>query len=728
MRQLFLDKGAVVLKKVCEPLLDEYSVLVCVHYSCMSSGTEIAAHEQTNSHFLSSVPYKVKKIIESIADNGIEGSMALIKGTLKGEVKSFGHACSGTVIAVGSKVTKIRAGDFVACAGSEFAKHADIVCVPEHLVAKVSSATFLKPASLTTIGSIALQGIRRAQPQLGETVCVLGLGLLGQLTIQLAKLSGCTVIAVGLFAERFKLAQVSGADYVYLAGEEQTKLDIELITKKHGVDITFITAASDNDSIIPLAIEITRKNGKIVLVSDVGVGFNREEMCKKEIEILVSNSYGPGRYDSHYESKGQDYPLAYVRWTENRNMQTFVQLIEQQKLKIEQLISEEVTLDQAAAAYEKIKNRKSMAVILSYAPEKNGEYDFQNVNIKIQENNQKEMRFMPARRDTLRVGFVGAGGFAKDKLMPLVSKVEKVQINAIVDTDVTTSLNVSKVYKGARALVADDELFKGDLVDVVMIASPHKQHCDQAIKALKCGKAVFMEKPMATDSNQFLRLSDYLKTNTQAPFCINYNRSFSPYIQKIKGAVENRQTPLMVYYRVNAGELKKNQWFQTDSGAGRIIGEACYALDLFCYLTNSKPIAVSVEAMHAPRNGVFPTDNFASSITFEDGSVCSLLYTSIGHPAHGVERMELFFDSKSIVMQDYAQLHGFGFPGTFNETTMIPNKGHENLINSFFKALRLPVFEPPISFERLEMVARLSLMIDKLACEGGGNSEINKSM
>jgi predicted dehydrogenase/threonine dehydrogenase-like Zn-dependent dehydrogenase len=724
MRQLFLDKGAVVLKKVCEPLLDDFSVLVSVHYSCMSSGTEIAAQEQTNSHFLNSVPYKVKKIIDSITDTGIEGCMALIKGTLKGEVQSFGHACSGVVIAVGAKVVKIRAGDFVACAGSEFAKHADIVCVPEHLVAKVSSEKFLKAASITTIGSIALQGIRRAQPQLGETVCVLGLGLLGQLTIQLAKLAGCTVIAIGLFAERFKIAQVSGADYVYLAGDQHTVQEIKLITKMHGVDVTFITAASEDDLIIPLAIDVTRKNGKIVLVSDVGVGFNREKLCKKEIEFLISNSYGPGRYDSHYESEGHDYPLAYVRWTENRNMQTFVQLLEQKKINIEHLVSEEVNLDQAAAAYERVKDRRSMAAILSYTPLKNKAYEFQGAHLSLQDEDLKEVRFVPARRDILRVGFVGAHGFAKNKLMPLVAKVEKVQINAIVDSDVTTALNVSKIYKGARALVADDELFTEDLVDVVIVSSPQKFHCDQALKALKRGKAVFMEKPMVTDYAQFSKLSEYLKSNGQAPFCVNYNRSFAPYIQKIKKVIENRQTPMMVNYRINASELKKNHLIQTDIGAGNIIGEACYAIDIFCYLTNSKPVSVSVEAMHASTNGVFPTDNFVSAITFEDGSVCSLLYTSLGHVQHGVERMEIFYDAKSIFMQDYAQLHGFGFPSTFNETTMIPNKGHENLINSFFNELRKPVFESPISIERLEIVARLSLMIDQLACEGGGSEEM----
>lgn len=717
MRQLFLEKGHAVVKEVCQPLLDEYSVLVSVHYSFISSGTEVATINNAQASLLTNVPYKVKKVLESVKTNGIEATKALIKGKLNGELQAIGYSCSGRVIAAGAKVRAVRAGDWVACAGSSLANHADMVCVPEHLVVRIENPENLKAASLTTIGAIALQGIRRATPQLGETVCVLGLGLLGQITVQLAKLSGCTVIGIDLVAERLELAKKLGADYIYNAADAQLKKEIDFATQMHGVDCTIITAASKSDAIIQQAMELTRRKGKVVLVGDVGMNVARDPLYKKEIDFLISCSYGPGRYDTFYEQKGQDYPLAYVRWTEQRNLQAFAQLIEQKKIRTELLITAETDLEHVPQAYEKLKNRQALGVVLNYGQK----IDEDKVE-SLPKDSKK--RFEPASRSAWRVGFVGAGGFAKIKLMPIIARLKAAQINAIVDADVATSMNVAKQYGAARALTADDELFKEDLVDVVVISSPHKFHCDQAIKALQNGKAVFLEKPMVTNAEQLQRFTSLLDAYPNAPLCVDYNRSFAPFVQKIKKEVEKRHSPLVVHYRMNAGFIPKEHWVQTDIGAGRIIGEACHIIDLFCYLTNSKPVTVSVEAVHAKTNTIFPTDNFSTQIRFADGSICTLLYTALGHPQLGKERMEVFYDSKTIIMDDFTQLHGFGFPSTFNETTLSPDKGHEALVTLFFKNLHVPVFQPPISFDRLKTTASLTLLIDQLACEGGGEKEL----
>lgn len=716
MRQLFLEKGNAVVKEVCQPLLDEYSVLVSVHYSFISSGTEVATINNAQASLISNVPYKIKKVLESVKLNGIEATKALIKGKLSGELQAIGYSCSGSVIATGAKVRNVRPGDWVACAGSSLANHADMVCVPEHLVVRVENPEHLKAASLTTIGAIALQGIRRANPQLGETVCVLGLGLLGQITVQLAKLSGCTVIGIDLVAERLDLAKKMGADHIYNAADPQIKKEIEFATQQHGVDCTIITAASKSDAIIQQAMEFTRRKGKVVLVGDVGMNVSRDPLYKKEIDFLISCSYGPGRYDALYEQKGQDYPLAYVRWTEQRNLQAFVQLIEQKKISADLLITAETDLANVPQAYEKLKNRQALGIVLNYGPKEDV--------LKSEHQLQKPVHFVPAARAQWRVGFVGAGGFAKIKLMPIIARLESAKINAVVDADIATSMNVSNIYGAARALTADDELFSEDLVDVVVIASPHKFHCDQAIKALRHGKAVFLEKPMVTDKDQLQRFVSLLATYPNAPICVDYNRSFAPYVQKIKKEVAKRHSPLVVHYRMNAGFIPKEHWVQTDIGAGRIIGEACHIVDLFCYLTDSKPVSVSVEAVHASTNNIFPTDNFSAQIRFADGSICTLLYTALGHAQLGKERMELFFDSKTIVMDDFTQLHGFGFPSTFNETTLSPDKGHETLLTMFFKHLNAPAFEPPISFDRLKTTAELTLIIDQLACEGGGEKQL----
>lgn len=722
MRQVFLEKGAIVVKEVSRPLLDEHSVLVSVQYSFISSGTEVATISNANSSILSNVPYKIKKVIESVADVGIEGTKALIKGKLVGQSTMIGYSCAGRILEVGAKVTRFRSGDLVACAGAGLANHADLICVPEHLVAKVTSQEHLKAASITTIGAIALQGIRRAQPQLGETVCVIGLGLLGQITVQLAKLSGCTVVGIDLIPERLALAQQLGADYVYNAQDELLKKEIDFLTQHYGVDHTLVTAASKSDAIMQQAMELTRKKGNVVIVGDVGLKLERDPFYKKEINVLISCSYGPGRYDTLYEQKGIDYPYAYVRWTEQRNMQSFVDLLEKGGLNLAPLISKEADIENAAQAYEELKSQSALGVVLCYGVRQ--EKQELTANNACANAADTQGRFLPARKEKLRVGIVGAGGFAKIKLLPAIAKIDGIKINAVVDADMGNALSVSKLYGAAQALSYDDQLFQDDLVDVVVIASPHKFHCDQAMRALKSGKAVFMEKPMVSDYEQYARFSTFLHRFSDAPLCVDYNRSFSPYMQKIKKAIEKRHSPLMVHYRMNAGYISKDHWVQSDVGAGRIIGEACHIVDLFCFLTDAKPLAVSVEAMHTAKDDIFPTDNFSAQLTFEDGSICTLLYTSLGHNQLGKERMELFFDGKTIVMDDYAQLHGFGFPNTFHETTVSPDKGHEALIHQFFTSIKQPSFMPPIPFDRLALVAQLTLIIDALACQGGGTKEI----
>jgi len=719
MRQVFLEKGAVVVKDVCKPLLDDGSILVSVHYSFVSSGTELATiqHSKQNPLFRN-IPQKIKKVLESVSQNGIEGTKALIKGRLKGNLQTLGYSCSGRVVAVGSKVTKFREGDFVACAGAGLANHADIVCVPELLAVKLRDEKFLKEGSLTTVGSIALQGIRRAELQLGETVCVIGLGLLGQLTVQLARRSGCRVIGIDLVQDRLRLAKDLGASLVLNANRDEIKKEIDFFTDHHGVDSTIITAASRSDAIVQQAMEVTRKKGRVVLVGDVGLNLQRSPFYKKEIDFLISCSYGPGRYDQKYEREGKDYPYAFVRWTENRNMQAFVQLIETGQIDISSLIAHEASLEQIEEAYGMLKCGKGLGVVLKYLPKPEEEKSTSD------HEGKKDVPFQPAVRDLVRVGFVGTGGFAKAKLMPIVSKIKKVKINAMVDADIANATNASRTYGVAKALVNDKELFKEDLVDAVMIASPHKFHCSQIINALRNGKAVFCEKPMVTDFNQLHRLSEFVKNKPNVALCVDYNRSFSPYMQKIKKVVQDRSTPLVVHYRMNAGYIPGDHWVQTEVGAGRIVGEACHIFDLFCFLTDARPTSVSVEALHPKQDNLFASDNFMAQIGFDDGSVCGLLYTAVGHTGLGKERMELFFDGKSIVMNDYKELRGFGLPRSFNEKTIRPDKGHEQLIKSFFTSLQQGNQNYPIDFDRLYNIAELSLTIDRLVSAGGGQKEL----
>lgn len=722
MRQLFLEKGTVTIKEVCEPLLDDHSILVSVHYSFISSGTEIAEIINAKQSVLfSNVPQKIKQLFETIAMQGSDHNSVLLQGDLQAMAQQLGYSCSGQVIAVGKKVQTIHVGDFVACAGAGVANHADIVCVPEHLTVKISDERHLKDASIAAIGAIALQGIRRAELQLGETVCVIGLGLLGQLTIQLAKQAGCRVLAIDSIAQRLELAASLGADRVYNCAEQNVVHDVHHYTDQYGADATIITAASKNATIMKQAVEMTRKKGTVVLVGDVGLHVEREPFYAKEIDFKFSYSYGPGRSDLAYE-KGYDYPYAYVRWTEHRNIKAVVSLIERGALAIDRIITTQINFNDILKTQQSLQEQHSLGAILWY---KDGKHTVAYTNLKdfVREIPQ-EIRFTPARRNELNVGIIGAGKFTQTTLIPIMQDIRNLNITAVVDVNVANSMSVSQHYCGARVLMDDAELCSYSNVDAVLITSRHKLHAQQALRALEQGKAVFLEKPMATDFEQLEQFKTFLKRHPSIPFCVNYNRSFAPFITKIKRSLAQRSSPLVIHYRMNAGFIPKEHWIQTENGAGRLIGEACHIFDLFCFLTESKPRSVSVEALQSSHDNLFPTDNFSVQISFNDGSICSLLYTSLGDSGLGMERMELFFDSKAIVMDDYMALRGYGLPKAFNDYVQEPDRGHRALVGGFFKSILRDDYKPLISHERLLNVAELTLIIDKLACEGGGEKSL----
>jgi predicted dehydrogenase len=721
MRQVFLENGALVVQNVAQPHLDDRSILVSIHYSFISSGTEAATVANAGqSTLFHNLPHKIKAVLQSLAQNGVEGTQALIRSKLKGTLQALGYSCSGKVIAVGKKVTKFRPGDFVACAGAGWANHADVVCIPENLAVAVQDESMVKYASITTIGAIALQGVRRAQVQLGEIVAVVGLGLLGQITVELLKNSGCVVIGIDFLEDRLALAKELGADYVFTSSEQVQK-ELEFLTRHKGIDCTIITAATESSEVVQAAMEYTRRKGRVVVVGDVGLNLQRNPLYKKEIDFLISCSYGPGRYDTAYELDGRDYPYDYVRWTENRNMEAIVALIKNKKLSVAKLASQEFHIEDVAQAYDEIKAKRVLGVILKYTPKSDIAFipavkmPFKDESITFPELSKKK---------SIRVGFIGVGGFAQVKLLPIVSKVDGVKISAIVDANVTNAENTSRTYGAAVALVNEIELFEKDIVDAVVIASPHSFHCDQIIAALQHGKAVFVEKPMVTTFDQHEKLSSFLTKNPTAPFCVDYNRSFAPFIQKIKWELVNRKTPVMIRYRMNSGYIPGSHWVQTDMGAGRLIGEACHIFDLFCFLTGSQPVSVSAEAIKPLSDDLFPTDNFSVQINFKDGSLCSLLYTALGHSGLGKEHMEVFYDGKSILMDDYKKLEGFGVSRSFNETMAFQDKGHEFLLNKFFAGLRAEEQAMPISIERLNTVSQLTLIIDKLVCQGGGETHL----
>jgi predicted dehydrogenase/threonine dehydrogenase-like Zn-dependent dehydrogenase len=725
MRQLFLDKGALAIKEVSQPLLTNDTMLVAVHYSFVSSGTEASViASSVGSSLFTNIGQKITSLTNSLHEYGLQGPKMLVRQRMKGFVQQLGYSCAGRVVAVGNNITRFRVGDLVACAGVGFANHADMICVPENLAVKVSHERSMQQASITTIGAIALQGIRRAQLQLGETVCIIGLGLLGQLSVQLARLAGCTIIGVDLLENRIELAKKSGAVAAYNGTDSNLKTTINFLTGHQGVDCTIIAAASKSDVLVQQAMEFTRRKGKVVLVGDVGLRVQRNPFYSKEIDFLISCSYGPGRYDATYEQHGVDYPYAYVRWTENRNMQAIVSLIEQNQLSITPLISHSVDITNALDGYKTLQEKEGLGILIGYLPNSERLPVSQPTPAVTATTLPK---FIPAKKTTLRVGVIGVGGFVRTKLLPILAGINNVKIEAIVDPDAATALSVARLYDVTTILSDDVALFQNDQVDVILVASPHSYHADQIIQALCQGKAVFAEKPMVTSQEKLDQLKSLVSSQPQVPLCVDYNRSFAPFIRAIKEQLRTRSAPCMMHYRMNAGFIPKAHWMQTELGAGRLIGEACHIFELFCFLTDAEPVAISVETMQPNKESLLRTDNAAVQISFSDGSVCSLLYTAVGAAGAGKERLELFYDGKTIIMDDYRTLQGYGLPTSFNQSTHYPDKGHEYLVRQFFGALRADQASMPMSMEHLMRVAQLTLTAHELAIQGGGAQECKNS-
>ncbi|MBL4588349.1 bi-domain-containing oxidoreductase, partial [Candidatus Babeliales bacterium] len=621
--------------------------------------------------------------------------------------------------ATGARVRHIKIGDFVAAGGSN-ANHAEIVVVPENLVVLVKNDSQLKEASITTIGAIALQGIRRANLVLGEKVAIVGLGLIGQLTAQLAKLSGLHVVGLDVDESRCQLARDMGCDVVLNVCNENSLTTATFATEHYGFDATIVTAASTDNSIIQNAIEMTRKKGKVVLVGDVKISMDREPLYQKELDFLISCSYGPGRYDKQYEQDSVDYPYAYVRWTEQRNMQFIADLISEKKLNITPLISSEYSIDQIENAYDDLQNKKPLGILLSYALD---------ADIKLYEKNiipavSQEMRLYKYPEHTLTFSVVGVGGFTKTKLLPLLQSISSVKIGSIVDMNITAAINIARQLGNIQYHNNYESICNDEKINAVLIATPHGVHAQQTIALLKAGKAVFAEKPAVVTRDQLQSLRKVLSSKSII-YSVDYNRSFAPFIQKIKNVTENRSMPLVMSYRMNAGYIPQDHWIQSTTNGGRIIGEMCHIIDLFLYLTSSRPVTVNVTTLGS-RMDLNHSDNISIQFLFEDGSTAQLLYVATGNTQLSKERFEVFFEGKSIVMDDYSTLQGYGLHDTFNEKNCSVDKGHEALLKSFVMHALNPHVPAPIPHERILTVSLLSLLINELAQQGGGSLRLTE--
>jgi predicted dehydrogenase/threonine dehydrogenase-like Zn-dependent dehydrogenase len=656
VKQVLIKQGKAIVEDVPAPLVADRTVLVQVSYSCISVGTEMAGVNMSSLPLWQRAlkqPENLKKVVEMAATQGISRTASVVQGRLEAGTAT-GYSAAGVVLEVGEGVEDLPVGMLVACAGAQCAHHAEVICVPRNLTVPVPPALQLAEASTVTLGAIALQGVRRANPTLGEVFVVIGLGILGQLTAQILKANGCRVIGTDLDHQRITLAQDLGMDVGIHPDEENNIDQVIRLTNGLGADGVIITASTPSDTVISTAFKMCRKKGRVVLVGDVGLNLNRADFYKKELDFFISTSYGPGRYDNNYEEKGLDYPVSYVRWTENRNMTEYLRLIAEGKINIESLIHKTYPIAEASDAYDFLKREENKPLIslLTYPQGQQGP-------VRVIPNPKAKS----AGKNLVRVAVIGAGGFAKGMHLPNLQKLPHLyHLQAVVSRTGHNAVATAKQFGANYATTDYQQVLQNPEVDAVIITTRHNLHASMTLEALQAGKHVLVEKPLALNQEELGKIEAFYQRESQnKPILLTgFNRRFSHYSQRVYEIVQKRSNPMILNYRMNAGYISLDHWVHGEEGGGRNRGEACHIYDLFTYLTGSQVVNVDTRAI-MPKTGYYSrSDNFVTTITFEDGSVATLTYTSLGNKEYPKENLEIFVDGKVIKLEDYRQLTIFG--------------------------------------------------------------------
>ncbi len=662
MKQVFIRKGDAVVEEVPAPCVEPNMLLVRTYFSCISVGTEMSSVKNTSKPLWKRAienPEEVKKAFKMVRDQGVKKTRQVVEGRL-GAGNAAGYSASGVVLEVGHDVNGFKPGDRVACAGTGYAYHAEIIMVPPNLTVKVPEPLELSHASTVALGSIALQGVRRAVPTLGERFVVIGLGILGQLTMQLLINNGCSVIGMDVDSKRGEIALGLGMDRFISSNGEDAIGQVLRLTDGHGADGVIITASNPSSEIVSQAFRMCRKKGRVVLVGNVGLELRRRDFYENEIDFLISTSYGPGRYDTGYEEAGLDYPFGYVRWTEKRNMEAFINLVANEKIKLAPLIHKVLPVNQANAAYEMLKTaeEKPLIVLLSY-PELKDEKEASLVRII-----PNQVKIRKSADSVVRLALIGAGGFAKGMHLPNIQAMSRLfRLKAVISRSGHNAKNTAAQYNAEYSGTDYQDVLKDSEVDAVLIATRHDLHASLVLKALEADKHVFVEKPLALKQEDLEKISNFFnqRSEKENPILLTgFNRRFSPYMKAAAEQVRNRTNPMIINYRMNAGYIPLDHWVHSEEGGGRNLGEACHIYDLFTYLTDSEVVEVNASPVVPSTGHCSARDNFVSVIKFKDGSVASLTYTALGSTNYPKELMEIYVDGKVICLSDFKKMEFYG--------------------------------------------------------------------
>jgi predicted dehydrogenase/threonine dehydrogenase-like Zn-dependent dehydrogenase len=714
MKQVLIQNGKIIIADIPAPPPKTGNILVRVAYSLISTGTEVGIVEAAAKSIFSIAleqPEKVRKVVDMLQQQGLDKTLSKIREKTSMPLQ-LGYSCVGVVLASGQQNGEAHSlfypGEWVACAGAGLANHAEIVSVPRHLVARVPEGCDPKSAASVTLGAIALQGVRRAEPRLGDHIAGIGLGLLGQLTVQLLQASGCQVIGFDLDLERVRLARTLGASECYHAGENNPVEIVNRLTANIGADGVIITAASSSDAIVQQAMQMARKKGKVVVVGAVGLGLKRSPFYEKEIDFLISTSYGPGRYDPVYEEQGHDYPYAYVRWTENRNMQEYLRLIANNKVQVLPILEQEYPVEEAAAAFTSLlgEGRKPLGVLLRYSrADVGGSKLVQHVTINHRAKTQGR----------IGVALIGAGSFAKAVHLPNLEKLDKnYDLRMVVSSTGVNAKAAAERFGAPIASTRQEDALADSSVDLLLISTRHDTHASLALRGLQAGKHVLVEKPLALTESELTAFEEfYACSGENLPVLMTgFNRRFSPYARKIHSYLAKRKDPCILNYRMNAGYIPLDHWVHSAEGGGRNLGEACHIYDLFTYLIGSKVVSVQATSLR-PASGYYSArDNFIATLAFEDGSLATLTYTALGSNQYPKEKLEVFSEGLVLELDDYKRLALYDGKHSVLLETRQAEKGHMEELCALAETL-LEGGERPIPFWQQIQATKIAIIVEK---------------
>lgn len=671
MKQIIQDlkSGKTILENIPTPGIKPGYVLIQTKNTLVSLGTEKMLVNFGKAGYLEKArqqPEKVKQVLNKIKTDGLKPTLETVFRKLN-EPLPLGYCNSGVVIGVGKGVKEFKLGDRVVNNGN----HAEVVNIPENLVAKIPENVTFEDASFTVVGAIGLQGVRLINPTFGETIVVTGLGLIGLISAQILKANGCNVIGIDFDKEKLELASSWGITAINAAENNVVKA-VETLTNNHGADGVLITASAKTDSIISESAQMCRKRGRVVLVGVIGLNINRSDFYDKEISFQVSCSYGPGRYDSNYEEKGLDYPIGFVRWTEKRNFEAILNALSNKSLIVSELITEKVDLEDYSQIYDNLSKKGAIASIINY---NSATEDILSSKVEINKS--------LAKPSSATIGIIGAGNFTSAMIVPTLSKLDA-KIKYIASSNGLSGTLLAKKYAIGYSTSSYSEILKDSEIDAVIITTRHNQHAKQVLESLNSKKHVFVEKPLAINLED---LDNILKCKNEInqTITIGFNRRFSPFSQAAKEALGSNPGPINVIATMNAGEIPLDHWTQDmDQGGGRIIGEACHYIDLISYFTSSKVKSVLLAA-----NGTSPrdnTDNASILLKYDNGSLGVINYFSNGSKSYPKERIEIFQSGKNIIIDNFKQIQFFGFRNKGFKKTQ--DKGHSNQFKNWLNMIQ----------------------------------------